>query len=83
VSCHTFARQKSIQEEQAPFLNRISLLNPRARRGGPVFSYNQENFCKTVRTGIDPQYVTLRRAMPRYEISEVQCAALWIYLTDK
>ncbi len=83
VSCHTFVRQKVIQEEQAPFLNRISLLNPHARRGGPVSSYNKENFCNTVRTGIDPQYVTLRRAMPRYEISEVQCGALWTYLTDK
>ena len=83
VTCHTFDRQSILEVESAPLLNRSSLLDPRSRRGGPGFSYDKTNFCKTVRTGIDPQYVVLRRAMPRFEISEAQCSALWTYLTDQ
>ena len=83
VSCHTFARQSKLEVESAPPLNRSSLLDPHARRGGPGFSYDKTNFCKTVRTGIDPQYVVLSRTMPRFEISEAQCSALWTYLTDQ
>jgi hypothetical protein len=83
VTCHTFARQSTLEAESAPLLHRSALLDPHSRRGGPGFSYDKTSFCKTVRTGIDPQYVVLSRAMPRFEISEAQCSALWTYLTDQ
>jgi hypothetical protein len=83
VTCHASAKRSRLEAELAPRLNRSSLLDPRSRRGGPGFSYDKTNFCKTVRTGIDPQYIVLRRAMPRFEISESQCSALWAYLTNE
>jgi hypothetical protein len=34
-----------------------------------------------LRTRIDPNYVVLGRAMPRFEPDQGQCEALWAYLT--
>lgn len=82
VNCHAAAPQSKLESRSAPLLNRTSLVDPRPRRGGPASSYDKTSFCNTLRTGVDPQYVTLLRAMPRFELSDVQCTALWSYLMD-
>ncbi|WP_199688091.1 hypothetical protein [Noviherbaspirillum sedimenti] len=83
VNCHVPGRRVPVDTESAPSLSGQSLLQTRARRGGPAFAYGRESFCSTLRTGIDPEYVTLKRAMPRFNMDTEQCQALWEYLTEK
>lgn len=65
----------------APELTREYLLLPTARRGGPKSSYDEAAFCRALRSGVDPAWVTLQRAMPRYELDDAACSALWAHLT--
>ena len=83
INCHAPAQSKAGKTESAPSLSSTWLQQAQARRGGPVFSYDRESFCTTLRSGIDPEYVILSRAMPRFEISNEQCLSLWLYLTEK
>lgn len=76
VNCHSGQRPNAI----APPLTRAWLTTSHPRRGGPVFAYDLPSFCKTLRVGIDPEYVMLNRTMPRFDINDRQCAALWAYL---
>jgi hypothetical protein len=34
-----------------------------------------------LRTGIDPVHILIPTAMPRYAASDLECAALWGYLS--
>ena len=36
--------------------------------------------CALLRTGLDPAYVLINVAMPRYTLNERDCTALWRYL---
>ncbi|MDM0108044.1 hypothetical protein QTH97_24055 [Variovorax sp. J22R24] len=67
----------------APLLDRHLLLDARPRRGGPPVAYEAVTFCRTLRTGVDPAHVVLPRAMPRFDVDDGQCAALWEYLTQE
>ena len=67
----------------APPLDRRQLREARPRRGGPPVAYEAATFCRTLRTGVDPAHVVLPRAMPRFEVDDVQCASLWDYLTQE
>jgi hypothetical protein len=51
-----------------------------SRRNGPAGRYTQAGFCRALRSGIDPRYVMLPVQMPRFTISDNDCAALWAYL---
>jgi hypothetical protein len=66
----------------APPLDRRQLREARPRRGGPPVAYEQASFCRTLRTGVDPAHIVLPRAMPRFDVDDEQCAALWEYLTQ-
>lgn len=83
INCHAPAKGQKIDDQYAPLLNDRWLLQPRVRRGGPAFAYDQASFCKTIRTGTDPEYVILNRTMPRFDLSNEQCQALWAFLTEK
>lgn len=83
INCHAPAQPGSARTESAPSLSSEWLLQTRARRGGPAFAYGRESFCTTLRSGVDPEHVILNRAMPRFDISNEQCLALWLYLTEK
>lgn len=52
------------------------------RRGGPPSRYDAASLCKLLREGIDPAWVVIDRAMPRYEIADAQCQALWAFLSS-
>ena len=65
-----------------PPLDRASLTQPRKRRGGPASSYDSTSFCSLLRDGIDPAHVMIPTTMPRYVVSQEECAALREYLTQ-
>ena len=60
---------------------RLSTLKP--RHGGPKSAYQLAQFCALLRTGVDPAYIIVRTIMPRYDISDAQCADLWAYLESR
>jgi hypothetical protein len=65
-----------------PLLTRHGLTQPQARRGGPPSRYDEAAFCRLLRTGIDPAYILITRSMPRYELTDADCRALWLHLTE-
>ena len=65
-----------------PRLDRAHLLTELPRRGGPPVAYELSTFCRTLREGIDPAQVLLPRSMPRFDIDDTRCAALWTHLTN-
>lgn len=52
-----------------------------SRRGGPPVAYELTTFCRALREGIDPAHVMLPRTMPRFDIDDRRCEALWTHLT--
>lgn len=80
INCHVQSPQAG---GLAPLLDASTLLAPRQRRGGPPSVYSRDTFCATLRTGIDPAYVTLKSEMPRFDASDEQCGDLWNYLTKE
>jgi hypothetical protein len=66
-----------------PVLDRATLTQPLPRRGGPPSRYDAAALCRVLRTGADPALVTLPRTMPRYELADADCTALWAYLSGR
>ncbi|MCW7539110.1 hypothetical protein OOT46_14800 [Aquabacterium sp. A7-Y] len=64
-----------------PELSRAFLLQALPRRNGPPSAYTTASLCEALRTGVDPAFVTLLPSMPRYQMSDAECRALWSYLT--
>lgn len=83
IACHGTTPRSGIEAGVAPPLTGDALTSARSRRGGKPFAYDRQTFCSTLRTGMDPQYVIMLRTMPRFEVSEEQCRALWSYLTEQ
>jgi hypothetical protein len=79
VNCHAGADTSAARF--APALTSSFLRTPRARRGGPASAYDLASFCRVLRSGIDPMQIVLPQAMPRFELSDADCAALWAFLT--
>ncbi len=63
-----------------PNLHATGLTGAVARRGGPPSRYDEAAFCQLLRKGIDPAWVQIPRAMPRYALSSEQCRDLWAFL---
>lgn len=82
TNCHLAgaASAAAPPDKFGPTLNARFLRSPAARRGGPASYYDEASFCRLLREGIDPASVMLLPAMPRYELSDAQCSALWAYL---
>ena len=83
VNCHAASSAISAAGQFAPALDRSWLLDLHPRRGAPAFAYEAGAFCDVIRTGIDPQHMVMKSSMPRFALSDAQCAALWLYLTGK
>lgn len=83
TNCHRPAPTVPRTDTQrfGPLLTAALLTEPQRRRGGPPSRYDAMSLCKLLRTGIDPAHVMVARTMPRYEIGDDQCHALWAYLT--
>ena len=65
-----------------PLLTVQGLTGLVARRGGPPSRYDEAAFCRLLRQGVDPAWVMVPRSMPRYELNDADCRALWRHLTD-
>lgn len=76
VNCHGTQASQRI----GPPLEATSLKAATSRRGGPPTRYELGAFCRLLRTGVDPAFVILARSMPRYDLSEADCADLWAHL---
>jgi hypothetical protein len=61
-------------------LRRDTLQRALPRRGGPPSAYDQSSLCRLLRDGIDPAFVVVNQAMPRFDVTNLQCAALWAWL---
>ena len=84
VQCHTGPKPvKDAAPSLGPPLDRAHLLQVLSRRGGPPTAYDLTAFCRALRRGTDPAHVILPAAMPRFEIDDTRCAALWNYLTQE
>lgn len=65
-----------------PLLSPQRLTGLIARRGGPPSRYDGSSFCRLLRQGVDPAWVMVPRSMPRYELTDADCRALWLHLTS-
>jgi hypothetical protein len=65
----------------APVLSAATLGDAVRRRGGPPSRYDAAALCVLLRSGVDPAHVMIQRTMPRYDISDADCRALWRHLT--
>lgn len=79
VNCHSLPATEEPAFGPELFGERLTM--PIRRRGGPPSSYRLADFCRALRTGIDPAQVTLMRSMPLYVMSDEDCLALWSFLT--
>jgi hypothetical protein len=83
INCHTRRFDLSQPVSFGPILNESSLTLARARRAGPPSRYDAVSFCKVLRLGVDPAWVVIDTAMPRYQMSDAQCSALWSFLLSQ
>lgn len=70
----------------APFataLTAAELSTPRVRRGGPASVFDAGRLCALLRDGSDPAHVMITTTMPRYDIGDEQCQALWSFLMTR
>lgn len=77
VNCHDGA------QATGGALTGSTLTQAARRRGGPLSMYDQAALCRVLRGGIDPALVVVNRGMPRFEIDDADCAALWAYLSSR
>jgi hypothetical protein len=83
INCHDTNNPAPLSRIAAPELNRTLLLDLRQRRGGPPSRYDEPAFCRLLRTGTDPAYILIARAMPVYTVNDEQCNGLWAFLLEK
>lgn len=83
INCHAGAIGSPLGEAgAAPRLTAEYLRGAVSRRGGPPSRFDEAGFCTLLRTGLDPAAVLLPRHMPRYEVGDADCTALWRYLVS-
>lgn len=64
-------------------LDGSTLATARRRGGGAVMAYDRDSFCRVLREGVDPSLVTISRTMPRFEVTDRQCEALWTWASQR
>lgn len=87
VNCHgtslgNTASSPAATQQVGPALTISALTDAVRRRGGPPSRYDAASLCTLLRSGVDPAHVIIQRTMPRYEITDADCRALWLHLTD-
>ncbi len=87
VNCHDPARAGAASspagaQRIGPALTAATLTDTVRRRGGPPSRYDAASLCTLLRSGVDPAHVIILRTMPRYEITDADCRALWQHLTE-
>lgn len=79
VNCHATGATAGqlLTAAFGPSLDSDALARAISRRGGPPSRYDAVSLCRLLREGIDPAWVMVDASMPRYEVSDAQCQALW------
>lgn len=67
----------------ASALDAAWLTTAHVRHGGPPTRYDETSFCTVIRTGVDPATVMIPPVMPRYDVTDAQCASLWAFLGSR
>jgi hypothetical protein len=83
VNCHDAVRSDVAPAIVIAPLTKASLAEPVSRRGGPPTVYAENSFCSLLRDGVDPALVIVNRTMPRFEITQSNCHALWRYVNSR
>lgn len=76
-------RGDGLVESAGPVLGRRALTRTAERRGGPPSRYTLQSFCRLLRDGVDPSRIVIVQLMPRYDLDDEDCGALWTYLTSR
>jgi hypothetical protein len=84
-NCHTLAAVAALAQPAASQPIGGSLAADRltaavSRRGGPPSRFDKGSLCRLLRTGVDPAFVIIPKVMPRYELADADCDALWAFL---
>lgn len=82
INCHSAHTPTGAWAGNSQYLSATTLSLKVSRRGGPAYVYDQPAFCRTVRSGVDPAGIVLEAKMPRYQLSDAQCADLWFFLAS-
>lgn len=82
INCHSAQTPGGAWPGTSQYLSATTMSRRISRRGGPAYAYDRPTFCHTVRTGVDPAGIVLESKMPRYEMSDAQCADLWFFLSS-
>lgn len=64
----------------APSIIAGALARVQSRRNGPPGAYDATRLCHALRSGTDPLQIRLPTRMPRYDIRDDDCEALWLFL---
>ncbi len=83
AGCHDAPRPADPGFRSIPPLDRATLTTPMARRRGPESAYDLAAFCSLLRDGKDPAFILVERTMPRFRLSDGDCAALWDYVSRR
>ncbi len=82
INCHAAHRATEGRAQTfGPALSKETLTVTRSRRGGPASRFDENSLCRLLRTGVDPASIVIAGSMPRYELSDTDCRALWVYLS--
>jgi hypothetical protein len=82
INCHSALPPPAASTGTSQYLSAATMSRTISRRGGPASLYDLSTFCNAVRSGIDPAGVVLESKMPRYAMSDAQCADLWMFLSN-
>lgn len=81
VNCHAVDDSaRGVAASFGPPLTANWLTAAVSRRRGPPSRYDATSFCTLLRTGIDPAFIVAAQTMPRYAVSDADCADLWRHL---
>jgi hypothetical protein len=83
INCHATGAGDARTAGSASFggpLTPQRLTGLHVRRGGPPSRFDEAALCRLLRTGVDPAHIVLPSTMPRYDVDEADCRALWVHL---
>lgn len=80
-NCHDAANNSGKTTRSIAPVNETALTTPVQRRGGPPSVYSESSFCSFLGDGIDPAFIQSDRTMPRFNLSSLECHALWTYVS--
>jgi hypothetical protein len=82
-NCHEPSNASVTSASFAPRLDTRSLTQFEARRGAPQTRYDADTLCRVLRSSVDPGLVLLRKPMPQYHVTDDDCQALWLFLSQR